>query len=124
MVQVKIYVGHASSFDFHEKLYRPLRDSELDEKHEIVLPHEESEELFDSRTFFEEDCDLFIAEVSRASTGLGIELGWADEYDVPIICVHREDSNPSDSIEAVTEDIVEYEDSKSLIELLEAMLEV
>ena len=120
---MKIYVGHSSSFDFKQELYRPLRDSELDEKHEIVLPHEDSNELFDSKEFLRNECDLFIAEVSRPSTGLGIELGWADEYDVPILCVHKSGSDVSSSLEAVTDDIEEYENSRDLVSIMEKHVE-
>lgn len=72
---MKIYVGHSSDIDFREELYEPLKSSRIAEEHKLVFPHEDSEELFDSKEFFRDECDLFIAEVSDSSTGLGIELG-------------------------------------------------
>lgn len=33
-------------------------------------------------------CDLMIAEVSLPATGLGIELGWAKAFKVPILCMY------------------------------------
>jgi hypothetical protein len=63
---MKIYVGRSSAMDFRNGLYGPIRGSELDEEHEAVLPHEDSDDLFDSREFLREECDLFVAEVSEA----------------------------------------------------------
>lgn len=116
---MKIYVGHSSEINFGEELYEPLRNSDLAEKHELVFPHEDSDELFDSRDFLENECDLFIAEVSQPSTGLGIELGWADQFGVPIICLYRESSSPSSSLKAVTDDFREYSDSGELVKIVE-----
>ena len=116
--RVKIYVGHSSGFDCKQELYQPLKESELSQNHEFVFPHEDSDELFDSKTYFREECDLFVAEVSRASTGLGIELGWADQFDVPILCVYRPGSNPSGSLKAVTDNIEVYESSEDLISII------
>jgi len=49
----------------------------LFKNHEIILPH-------DKRNLISKDiikkCNLFIAEVSFPSTGLGIELGWANIF--------------------------------------------
>lgn len=120
---MRIYVGHSSSMDFEEKIYKPIRDSELNKRHEVVLPHEDSDELFDSRSFFEEGCDLFVAEVSQASTGLGIEMGWADQLDVEILCVHSEEVEPSGSIRAVTDNVRTYSDRDELVEVIESFVE-
>lgn len=89
----------------------------------IVLPHEDSDEPFDSKKFLREDCDLFVAEVSKASTGLGIELGWADIYDISIVCVHREDADISSSLSAVSDEIMSYEDTEELVELIGKVVE-
>jgi hypothetical protein len=99
---MKIYIGHSSSFNYQDNLYNPLRNSDLNEKHAIVLPHEDSEEPFNSKDYLKNRCDVFVAEVSEASTGLGIELGWADQYEIPILCIHRASSKPSSSISQVT----------------------
>lgn len=120
---MKIYVGHSSSIDYRRELYRPLRNSDLNEEHEIILPHEDSEELFESKKFLRDECDLMVAEVSNASTGLGIELGWADMFDVPVIAVYREGSNFSGSLNKVCDQIKEYTASKDLISVLRSSIE-
>lgn len=114
---MKIYVGHSSDLDY-EKLYSFLRESDLDEEHEIILPHRDSNEPFDSRTYLKEECDLFVAEVSKPSTGLGIELGWADIFKVPVLCVHREDAEISGSVHVVADEVKSYGAEEELPDLI------
>lgn len=117
-----IYIGHSSSLDFKNVLYQPLRDCDLDENHNIVLPHENSDDPFNSENYLKNECDVFIAEVSEASTGLGIELGWADLYEMPIVCVHRENSEPSSSITEVTDEIKSYKNTNELINAIKRLI--
>ncbi len=74
---MKIYIGHSREYNYLEDLYMPLKTSLLFKNHEIILPH-------DKRNLISKDiikkCNLFIAEVSFPSTGLGIELGWANIF--------------------------------------------
>ena len=118
---MKIYIGHSTDFNYREDLYRPLKSSKLSEEHELVFPHE-SEDFFNSREFLREECDLVIAEVSNASTGLGIELGWASLFEVPVICVFRSGSNPSGSLKAITDNFVEYTSVEELVSKLEGKI--
>ncbi|MFB6213675.1 MAG: hypothetical protein ABEJ07_03895 [Candidatus Nanohaloarchaea archaeon] len=120
---MEIYVGHSSSIDYKSSLYQPLKDSKLYEEHNLVFPHEDSEGIFDSKTFLREECDLMIGEVSEPSTGLGIELGWADMYDVPVICIYQESADPSSSLSAVTDTVVSYEGEGELVEILSELVE-
>ena len=118
---MKIYIGHSTSFNYREDLYKPLKQSALTEKHELVFPHD-SEDLFNSREFLQEECNLVVAEVSKASTGLGIELGWASLFEVPIICVFRSSSNPSNSLKAVADNFLEYNSAEELVSKLEGKI--
>ena len=81
---MKIYVGHSRNFDFKKELYEPLRKLPC----EFIFPHEKSDKQFNSKDVLK-SCNLMIAEVSFPSIGLGIEIGWADSYGVPIIFVHK-----------------------------------
>ncbi|QGA80311.1 hypothetical protein [Candidatus Nanohalobium constans] len=112
---MKIYIGHSSSMDFRGNLYEPLRNSKLSERHNLVFPHDGSDELFDSKSFLQDEADLMVAEVSQPSTGLGIELGWADSFGLPIICIHRDGETPSSSIKAVESETVEYKDNEEML---------
>jgi hypothetical protein len=86
---VRIYIGHTSSVDFESRLYEPLLRSDAAGEHNLVVPHENSEETFGSKSLLSGDPDLFVVEHSKPSAGLGIELGWVETYRVPVVCVHR-----------------------------------
>lgn len=118
---MKIYVGHAKKFDFKKELYEPLRNSSLNKNHDIVLPHEESDEPFNSKEFLK-TCDVMIAEVTHRATGLGIELGWADYLGVPIICIYKKGAKPAGSLKSITNNFIEYFDEKEMISKLENKL--
>lgn len=115
---LNIYAAHASSLDYQTEFYKPLKDSTIAKQHKITFPHETSEEQFDSYTFFHTDCDLVIAEASHPSTGLGIELGWAYDADIPIICVHRDTTNPTNALTAVTNMVYSYSSPENMITIL------
>lgn len=117
-----IYVGHSNDIDFKNELYRPIRKAFFESKHNIVLPHENSLEPFNSRDYLE-SCDLFIAEVSSKSIGLGIELGWANLMNVKIICFYKKGFKPSSSLKVITDNFVEYEDSHDFINKLKNIIQ-
>jgi hypothetical protein len=119
----KIYVSHARGWDFKNELYSPLRESFLNEKHEIILPHEHGDGLFSSKEFFQNSCDLLLVEGSRPKLGVGIEVGWADAFDVPIFTLYQEGAKQSTSLNSMSSVIVGYESSDDLISKLEPLLE-
>lgn len=92
----------------------------LNNQHEFILPHETSEQPTNTlelmKTF-----DLMIAEVSQASTGLGIEMGWAHAINLPIIAIYKNGTTPSSSIQTITNKIHSY-NNDNLSSLLENLL--
>ncbi|MFA5926205.1 MAG: hypothetical protein WC831_04715 [Parcubacteria group bacterium] len=112
---MKIYFGHSKKFDYKNELYDPIRKSILNEEHEIVFPHEMSEAPSNSKNFLKTR-DLMIAELSYPATGLGIELGWADAFNVPILGVYRTGSKVSSSAKLLTDNFIEYSDPADLVE--------
>lgn len=120
---MKIYVAHSRSFDFQKELYEPIRNSALAKEHTFVLPHSDSEEPFNSKQFFQDGCDLVLAEVSYPATGLGIELGWADFLQIPIACMYKKNAKISGSLKAVSDIFFEYSDSQDLIAQVEKIIQ-
>lgn len=104
---MKIYVGHATSFDYKEQLYKPILESVLYQQHQFILPHREGAEPFNSKEIIKSS-DLFLAEVSYPSTGLGIELGWAEIFGVPVFAIYQEQYKPSSAIKIVARKVVTY----------------
>ncbi|MFA5947248.1 MAG: hypothetical protein WC813_04490 [Patescibacteria group bacterium] len=109
-----IYIAHSVSFDYQQDLYEPLKKSALAKEHTFVFPHDGAEE-FDSKRLLLGDCDLVIAEVSYPATGVGIELGWADVFEVPIICISKSGTKVAGSLRAVSKTFIEYSTSEELV---------
>jgi hypothetical protein len=110
---MKIFVSHSSGFDYKNRLYKPLCNSKINNSHKIFLPHEEGKDILTKEII--KNSDILIAEVSRPSTGQGIELGWANDYKIPIICIHLKDTKPSGSLKHLTENFITYENVNELI---------
>jgi hypothetical protein len=115
---MKIYFAHSSEIDYKEEFYRHFKESKLSQEHKLVFPHD-FDEFFNSKSILRDECDLVIAEVSRSSTGLGIELGWAESFDIRVICLHREGSDPSSSLPAVTSNIKNYSNIEEMVDKVE-----
>ena len=111
---MKIFVAHSSNFDFREKLYEPLRESALNNEHEIFLPQEADDDYVTLE--FIKSCEIVVVDVSMSSTGAGIEMGWANASGVPILSIYEEGSMPSESAEYVSDEYVEYADSEDMIQ--------
>jgi len=120
---MNIYIAHSTSFDFKEELYSPIRSSILDQIHSMTLPHENTSDLFDSKTHLQ-TCDLMIAEVSYPSTGVGIELGWADMFGCNIVCIKKIGSTSSSSLEAVCKNIFEYGNHEELVKAIQKAIDL
>jgi len=117
----QIYVGHSNDFDYERQLYKPLRESTLDQKFTLVFPYEKRKKPFNSQEVIKTS-DAMVAEVSYPSTGLGIEIGWAYVFKVPIISIAMEDAKVSRSPEMVSDNFIRYSDTKDMIEKLNRVL--
>ncbi len=111
---MKIYFAHATSMDYKNDFYAPLRADEFLEQHELILPHEDLKHENNSREFYNK-LDMMIAEVSSASTGMGIELGWAYDAGVPIYAFCQEDAKMSGAVYTVTDNVIKYMDSDDFV---------
>ena len=109
---MKIYLSHSSYYDYVNVLYNPIKNSELIKEHEIYFPHDcdpvNTKDIIGS-------FDLVICEVSFHSTGQGIEMGWADFMDVPILCIYKSGSKLSSAINLITNNYFEYSNENDLV---------
>ena len=104
---MRIYIAHSQTIDY-QSLYSALKKEPSFQNHEFILSHEKTDHQNNTRDFYK-SLDVIIAEVSEPSTGLGIELGWAFDDNVPIYCFHQANVTPSKSIYATTDHISPYE---------------
>lgn len=114
---MKIYVAHSSGFDFRNKLYDPIRKSQLNKDHQITLPHQKSAKTQNSFRVIQKS-DLVIAEVSYPSTGLGIELGWANILKVPTVGIYKKGAKVSSSLQIIIQEFIEYSAPDQMIKKL------
>ena len=118
-----IRIGHSTAFDFKTELYAPLRAMALPPDVVLSRPHETTDAGSCTLSFFEDGCALFIAEVSYASTGLGMEIGYADLLGIPVVCIHRNDMKPSSSLQRVAKKFLAYDTAEELQEHVSALLQ-
>ncbi len=111
---MKLYFAHSSEINFKE-MYATLEDS-FGKEHDLVLPH--LIKVVNSKDVIA-SCDLFIAECSLPSTSEGIEIGWANAADVPVVFVYKKGSKVSPSLKFVSKEFIEYESLSELVEKLE-----
>lgn len=112
-----IYVSHSKSFDYKNELYYPLKS--LVDKCDFIFPHENSSSAYPTKKLFQEKkCDFILAEVSYPATGQGIELGWADMMNVPVICINKKGLSISGSLRLITTQFYEYTNTHELLEIV------
>lgn len=110
----KIYFCHPRNFEYKQRLYELVRSSVLNTQYEIVFPRGDDFSSFKTKEIIK-TCDMVFADVSLPAMGLGIELGWADAYSVPVICVSKEGASVSDSLRFITNNFIEYSSVNDLV---------
>ena len=119
---MKIYIAHSKKIDYINDLYIPLRNDSFFYEYELILPHEKSESSSNDREFYK-NIDVFIAECSESTIGLGIELGWVYDDCKNIYCIYKSGKKISNSIKAVTHNFQEYENVKEMVIIIKGIVE-
>lgn len=114
---MKIYVSHSTAFDYQYELYNPIREFTKNATHEFYLPHEKSHLPHDTKSVIK-NSDLILAEVSFPSTGQGIELGWANIFEIPIIGIYKTSQIASSSLEIILTQQHKYSSPASIKSIL------
>jgi len=117
---MRIFVSHSRNYNYVDNLYDPLQNSQLSLKHEILLPHKNDNNI--STKDIIKNSDLLIAETSFSSTGQGIELGWANLFKVPVICIYKEGVSPPKSLKFITKRFISYKSEEDMTKKLSAFL--
>lgn len=121
---MKVFISHSSNYDFVNKLYKPLRNSKLNKVHKIFLPYEDSGKgkIVLTKNIIK-NSDVVIAEVSYPSTGQGIELAWVNAFEVPIICIYKQNCKVSKSLKYLTKTLIAYKDTRDMISKLKIAID-
>lgn len=119
---MKIYIGHSNEWNYEEKLYEPIINSKLYKEHEIIFPHQNGTSFNTEQTI--EDSDLFIAEVSIPSLGLGIEIGRAEKMSKKILCIYQKEYQCPNSLKYVNVDIMKYDNEMDMVMKIENYINI
>lgn len=111
---MKIYISHSSGYDYINKIYKPIKESSLMKNNTFFFPHDDNNKVINTKDIIKES-DLFLAEVSEASTGQGIEIGFADCFNTKILCIYEAGTKISSALKFVTNNFIEYKDSQDMI---------
>ena len=121
VIILNIYVAHSTQFDYIKKLYEPIKNAKSLSIHNFFFSHDEANKLVKTKEIIK-NYDLVIAEVSLLATGLGIELGWADYTNTPILCIYEKGARISSSLKFITNNFIEYDNAKELVEKINDFL--
>lgn len=116
---MKIYVTHSTGYDFRSELYVPLKTLAND-GYRFIFPHED--DTFTNSKEIIRTADIVIAEVSYPSTGQGIELGWADDSNTPVVCISKVGMKISGSLQTICNRFSEYNSPEDLPSKVKAVL--
>lgn len=119
---MRIYFGHSKDFDYENEYYKPIEQNKRLQKETLIFPHKISDKNKLAREFYT-NLDLFIAEVSYRATGLGIELGWANDDNVPIYCFYKKGVKPNSSLKTISDHIIEYNSLEQLSSMIEKIVD-
>ena len=110
---MNIFISHSKKYDYINKLYTPIKNSNLVISNNFFFPHENNKTINTKEVI--SNSDLVIAEVSLPGTGQGIELGWADYTTTPILCIYEKGLKISSSLKFITNNFIEYENVEDMI---------
>ncbi len=122
----QLYLSHSKKYENYKNLlYLPLRNSSLSKKYTLILPHESDDGSYPTKKLFDEKKEqlIVLAEISCDATGSGIELGWADDRDIPIISFYMHGLKGSTSAKMLSKENFTYCNFKDIIPSLENILE-
>ena len=117
---MNIYISHSSKYDYINNLYTPIKKCKLYENHQFYFPHE-TDKVINTKHIIT-NYDLLIAEISLPSISQGIELGWADYANVPILFIYTQGTTVSSSLKLVTNHFFEYKNTVDMINKIDNFL--
>lgn len=123
----QIYFTHARTakpwdhtWTYSNDLYTPIKKSELFGNYDFQLPHEHGDD-YNSREAIRRSRAL-VADVTYPDLGVGIEIGWAQSMDKPIIIVHEEGRSPLPFVKYASSKIYSYSGREDVAaKILEAL---
>ncbi len=117
---MKVYLTHSTGYDYTTELYDPIEQT-IGREFGIFYPHKSDSQGVQSRDIIASS-DVVIAEVSYPSTGQGIELGWAYDSKIPVICFYQAGAKTSGALQFICDTFIEYASSQDMTNKLRIAL--
>lgn len=112
-----VYLAHSSKFDFKNKLYEPIKRSKIGNLYDFIYLMDNPGNLPNTKEMIQ-TCQAVIGEISYPSIGAGIEIGWADAFDIPLILIHNHSYNPPEYYKTFSSYLLKYDDPERIPEIL------
>lgn len=113
----KVYVSHSKDIDYTRKIYNPLSKIK---GIKFIFPYISGKTNFSKEVI--KKCDYFLADISKPAMGMGIEIGWADAFKVPIIFMYKKGSKVSSYLSKLSKNIVEYKNLDKELDKIEKII--
>lgn len=121
---MKIFISHSTVTDYEKEIYNPIKSSELTSSHEFIFPMDDVENVASDvrNVLLNKEIELVIADVSIPSHGVGMEMAWAYEANIPIVCIYKDGSELAESLEMVTKKFLMYTNAENMMQDLKDLL--
>lgn len=108
-----IFVTHSESFDYKKELYLPIKESKLSKDCNILYTTQF--ENFEVAREVIRKVDFVFCEVTFPTIEIGIEMEWARNLKIPIICAAFKGGGISQDIHLMSYKVIEYGSSEELL---------
>lgn len=116
---MRLYLAYPRTFALATELENFLKNSNFGV--EIIFPHEKHKQMMTPKDLLR-DSDMMVAEVSDPALGVGIEMGFASAFDVPVYCFFRKGVVPSPSLPLVADEVMMYANKEELFHRLRLII--
>lgn len=115
----KIYLAHSSKYDFQSEFYQPIKQSPLMDDFVFLL---DTPDFLPNTKKLIKSYDTVVAKIGYSTTGGGIEIGWADAFNVPLILIHNKNFHPAPYYSDMSENIISYDSPEDMVGKLQKIL--
>lgn len=112
-----IYVTHSKNFNYEAELYKPLKASRLNKRFSFLLSSDF--ENFSIARDVIRKVDCLICEVTYPTIEIGVEMEWARNLNIPIVCAAFKGTGVSKDVRMLSHKVIEYNCSEDLMLQLE-----
>ncbi|NLL01928.1 MAG: hypothetical protein GX265_02775 [Mollicutes bacterium] len=115
--RLKVYFIHSTKIDYTNEYYRYILSSPVCIRHELMLPQTKNYQTKYVKDLINE-ADIIVAEVSKPTFGLKLELKWAFKSGKPIKYISLDNTIPK-KVKKYVPEIEIIDDDKTFVKIIE-----